>query len=367
MRTSAPRLLAMLAALFLISAPAADAQARVSKSRNAAAAPATPSSLRIVSIGHRRVTIDWRGSTGASRYHVYRNGKRVARPSRSKFTDRKLRRGKSYRYRISAANARGRSSLTAQVAGRLRARRATKRLSPLFTGDVFAGAGYSHQTSGGSGNTVADVVDPTGSGTKVIRLSTNEETGGDGSVVRSQIIAPHTISKGAEYWQVAHVYVDPRLPANGAWMTIMSSYGAPYNGAGPTGIRIVGDRLVWSSNGRHVTGNPWSVPLVRGKWITIARHEKLSAGSDGFFEIAYSPDAASQPMKLQTLANGKTRWNFPTLDASNHIGPQTVRLQNYHKDNQSGWSGTYSMHFGKNRIWSGTTTLDQLNSIYSGN
>jgi hypothetical protein len=357
--------------------------------------PAVPSGLKVTGVSSGTVKLDWNDNApGFTRYQVYRDGALIADgPTASEYTASGLTNGRSYAFRVSAGTQGAYSAWTAAVSATPAAAStpapttpsapATTApaptspssspspvfsgtyVNPLFSGDLLAGAGYGHQASG-PGNTASDVLDPAGSGGKVIRLQTNEN-GGDGSVVRSQIIAPKSLSKGTEYWQVARVYIDPNLPTNGAWMTIMSSYGAPFNGASPSAIRILGNRLTWQSNGRNIPGGePWSVPLVKGKWLAIARHEKLSAGSDGFMEVAYSPDANNVPMTLQTLKNGKTRWNFPTIDASNSAGPYTLRLQNYHKDNQPGWSGTYSTYYGKHRVWPANTTLTQLNSVYIG-
>jgi hypothetical protein len=234
----------------------------------------------------------------------------------------------------------------------------------LFEGDVLSPGVYGFQSSG-PGNRALTVEDPAGSDAAVIELRTNER-GASGGVVRSQLVAPVQLRAGDEYWQVARIYVDRDFPTGGEWTTIMSSFGPPYGmRSSPTGIRIVRNELVWDTNNRRLRYCvPWRVPLVKGRWIAVARHEKISRrASEGFFEIAYSPDADRVPMVRQTLDNGRKRWYFSTLDGGE---PVTPRIANYHKHGQRGWRGTNSIYFGKHRIWGAGTTLDQLNAEYIG-
>ncbi|WP_086783457.1 chitinase, partial [Crossiella equi] len=78
-------------------------------------APASPGGLRAPSVTASSVSLSWSAVTGASGYHVYRGGTRVASVSGTSHTDTGLSPATAYSYQVSAYNTAGESARSAAV------------------------------------------------------------------------------------------------------------------------------------------------------------------------------------------------------------------------------------------------------------
>jgi hypothetical protein len=241
---------------------------------------------------------------------------------------------------------------------------ATTGAEPLFVGASVASFN-SCQTSCGqpscpNGTGCTDVIDPTGSGEMVIRLR-SVEGDASGSVVRAQTVTSAMLSiNGGEYWDVVGVYFPANFPTVSAWQAVYSFYGTPYAGS-PGNIQAVhGNDIDFN----YSLGNDriWSRPLVKGTWLNFARHYKLSNNSSvGWMEIYYS--TGDDPLELQTLANGETRWQGATITPGVHDGgPNDFRISNYRAQGMSGF-GDQSIYYRRVSIWPGSANLADIATL----
>src|SRR5262245_27456863 len=66
---------------------------------------ASPRSLKASALSSAGVTLKWSAPKGAKQYVVLRDGKSIARTTRTSFTDTKVTAGKTYRYSVRAYDA----------------------------------------------------------------------------------------------------------------------------------------------------------------------------------------------------------------------------------------------------------------------
>ncbi|MCW3013970.1 MAG: hypothetical protein JWO02_1062 [Solirubrobacterales bacterium] len=133
--------------------------------------PTAPTKVRAGTVQGSQVTIAWRAAhddVKVTAYEVWRDGKRLARTSRTRYTDRTLAPGKTYRYVIRARDAAGNLSKAGKaIVVKVPAAKVTQQQQPsLGTGagpaaGTEAGPGGT-QTPGGTPTTVPPVT-PTGS------------------------------------------------------------------------------------------------------------------------------------------------------------------------------------------------------------
>src|SRR5581483_11768727 len=77
-------------------------------------APAAPTGL-VATAANATITLTWDMVTGATGYHVYRNGTAVGSPATNSFTDTGLTNGTAYQYAVTASNSAGSSPQSASI------------------------------------------------------------------------------------------------------------------------------------------------------------------------------------------------------------------------------------------------------------
>ena len=272
---------------------------------------------------------------------------------------------------------------------------------PIFDGDrfridprgVFHGGGgrlppyqWSSAWEEGRGflshsNTDPDVMgvtmgpDPTGIARQVIKIRADERQN-NGKYTRMELRGPNLFKPGMTDWVISEIYIrpgTPTMPSSRDWWTTMEVYGPPYAGTGPLTIglgrnaRGTGNDFVW----RTATGAiRWRRPAPDGVWFIIARRIHFADDASGWVEIYESHRGHSGeptgPLRIQRLANGRTRWSGPTLDPANDGGPNHFDLKNYHIANMWPHRVYTDLYFARARVYSGDTPLIRIDPWDTG-
>jgi hypothetical protein len=327
--------------------------------------PAIPTGL-VATAGDARVTLDWNDNAASdqvTRYQVYRSTSATSGfvkiadgPTTSAYADVGLTNGTTYYYRVSALNSVGYGDWNDPVS-------VTPNSSPSGAQPLFEGRSVHNFTIQVSGSTYGsggyDVADPAGSGEVVMQLRANERDA-SGGVVRAQAVGPSILNiNGGEYWEVTGVYFPANFPTVQTWQAVYSYYGPPHNGSPPNIAGVHGNTLEYDllHNGVRL----WSKPLQKGVWLNFARRYRLSTGSDGWMEIYYS--TGDNPLQLQPLSSGGTRWNGVTVSTAHNGGSNNFRISNYRDDGQAGF-GDNSIFYRRVAIWAGSTPFNDVNARY---
>lgn len=182
---------------------------------------------------------------------------------------------------------------------------------------------------------ITEVPDPAGSGQNVFKF-----TVGDSDMLnitpnpRAELLSPHNITAGSEFWWSAKVFLPADFPASTPNFVnlLQGPYGEPWVGSPPFLIKVEGGSLKWQRNTTYNWDVPWEVPLVRNRWVSFMIHERF--GSDGWLEMwvdgkpitffsggSYNPNhvAATQHLAMKTM------------DSSNNAQPNSIYLQSYRK------------------------------------
>jgi hypothetical protein len=149
---------------------------------------------------------------------------------------------------------------------------------------------------------------------------------------RAELVSPPIVKPGEEVWLHTRFMVPTDYPAvsEGGWVSLVSFYGAPFNGPSPWHLELCGERLQWQRNGDYSWDIPYEAPLVRGKWTDVLVHEKLSG--EGFIEMwidgqqidfftsgGFNPDHEAPTDRLE----------MATSDASNGAGANAAKIMQY--------------------------------------
>ena len=108
-------------------------------------------------------------------------------------------------------------------------------------------------------------------------------------------------------------------------MSLVSIYGAPFNGSSPWQIGISGNKLSWERNSNYKWDVPWEKTLERGRWITLLLHERFAG--DGWVEMWIDGSrSSSSPAAPTTRAVAPTeRLAMKTMDSEQQRRRQTRR------------------------------------------
>jgi outer membrane biosynthesis protein TonB len=167
---------------------------------------------------------------------------------------------------------------------------------------------------------------------------------------RAELLSPGLIKPGMEFWLSTKFLVPtsyPSIPSNG-WVSLVSIYGAPFNGPSPWRLELAGNTLQWQRNETYNWDVPFEMPLPRGKWVEVVTHERF--GSDGFVEMwingkaitffgsgGYNPSGAAPTERLE----------MQTMDASNDADANSAKIMQYRK---AGMFSSGTVYFGPLRI-----------------
>ncbi|HXV05797.1 MAG TPA: heparin lyase I family protein [Solirubrobacterales bacterium] len=228
------------------------------------------------------------------------------------------------------------------------------------SGLLFSGSRISDfPTTLAAPGAITETPDPAGGSGTAIDMTVKESDGSffeDGKP-RAQLQSPPIIEPGDEFWWHSRFFLPADFPSYVShWINIMEGpYGPPYNGTPPWEIGMdQGSDLRWQRNGSYNWDIPWSMPLVRNRWVDVLLHERF--GTDGWIEmwidgqqvtffgssntVAYNPNHESPTQRL----------NMKTMDASNNGGPNFAVIQNYRG---VGWIESVSVYHGPMEL--GTT------------
>ncbi len=196
---------------------------------------------------------------------------------------------------------------------------------------------------------ISEVPDPTGSGETVLKMDVSDEDVYPVTPTenpRAELLSPPLLQGGQEVWLATKFLVPtdyPTVPKSG-WVSLVSFYGAPYNGPSPWRIELAGENIQWQRNETYGYDVPWKAPLVRGEWNTVLVHERFAA--DGFVEmwvngqqITFFASGGYNPSQ----APPTTQLAMATMDGSNDAGANSAKIMQYR---EAGMFEAGSIYFG---------------------
>lgn len=202
--------------------------------------------------------------------------------------------------------------------------------APTPTPDIFSGAKMGDfnliQSAPGA---VTEVADPAGSGSKVLSLTVHNEDVAPVTPTenpRAELLTKNVLKSGSEFWLRTSFYIPANFPSVSGWMTLVSVYGEPFNGAAPWHIQIDNNKLDWERNGTYGYDVPWSMPLPKGQWVEVLQHERLA--SDGWVETWIN---GKQITFFAGSTKATTKLAMQTMDSSNSAQPNYAKICQYRK------------------------------------
>ncbi len=222
----------------------------------------------------------------------------------------------------------------------------------LFSGSQASDFWVDHSAPGAIG----EVPDPAGSGEEVISTTVHNDdvypiTPTENP--RAELLSPPVVQPGDEIWLATKFLVPddyPKVP-DGGWVSLVSFYGAPFEGPSPWHLELAGEKLQWQRNGTYGYDVPWETPLARGRWTDVLVHERFA--SEGFIEMwidgqqvqffegdTYNPSHVAPTDHL----------DMATMDASNDAGANSAKIMQYR---EAGMFESGTIYFGALKL--GTT------------
>jgi Polysaccharide lyase len=219
----------------------------------------------------------------------------------------------------------------------------TKAAAPATAGLLFNGSHISDfdliQAAPGA---ITEVADPVGSGETDFQMTVNNNDVAPITPTenpRAQALSTPIIDNGDEFWLATKFFIPANYPTvNKGWMSLVSIYGAPFNGPSPWQIEVVDNRLQWMRNGTYHWDVPWQMPVIKGSWVNVLLHERFA--SDGFVEMWIN----GQPV---SFFGRETRLNMQTMDSSNNGDSNAAKIMQYREE---GMFETGSIYFGPLKI-----------------
>lgn len=193
-------------------------------------------------------------------------------------------------------------------------------------------------------NAIQEVPDPTGSGETAMEMTVND---GDVAPItptdnpRAQELSPPIIEAGDEFWLQTKFLIPQNFPSVHGWLSLVSVYGAPFEGSSPWQIEVSGNELMWMRNGTYNWDVPWRMPLVKGSWVSVLTHERFA--HDGWVEMWIDGQQVE-------FFGSESRLQMQTMDSSNDAGANAAKIMQYR---ERGMFNTGSIYFGPLKL--GTT------------
>jgi hypothetical protein len=184
---------------------------------------------------------------------------------------------------------------------------------------------------------ITEVLDPLGSGETVFKITVQNDDVYPVTPTenpRAQALSPSIVEPGDEFWLKTKFLIPQNFPNVSSWLSLVSIYGPSYDGSSPWNIKIAGPKIEWQRNGTYDWDIPWSMPLVRDRWITILSHERFA--TDGWVEMWVDGAPVVFP-------EGSTRIEMETMDSSNDGGPNAAKIMQYR---EAGLFESASLYFG---------------------
>ncbi|HEV7562055.1 MAG TPA: heparin lyase I family protein [Solirubrobacterales bacterium] len=182
-----------------------------------------------------------------------------------------------------------------------------------------------------------EVSDPAGSGETNFQVTVSDRdvapvTPTDNP--RAQALSPPIIDNGEEFWLATKFMIPTNFPTVDGWMSLVSIYGAPFNGSSPWQVEVSGNKLQWMRNGSYRYDVPWSMPLVKGSWVNVLLHERFA--TDGWVEMWINGQQVN-------FFGREPRLAMQTMDSSNNAGPNAAKIMQYR---EAGMFDSGSVFFG---------------------
>ena len=201
---------------------------------------------------------------------------------------------------------------------------------------------------------IGEGTDPLGSGESVISMNVHNQDVYPVTPTenpRAELISPDIIEPGDEFWLSTKFLLPEDMPSVPGWLSLVSLYGPPFEGASPWHVAVDDNELRWQRNETYGYDIPWSAPLIKGSWVTVLAHERF--GTDGWVEmwidgqqIEFFKPGSFNPNHIAAT----TRLEMQTMDASNGAGPNSAKIMQYR---EAGMIEDATVFFGPLRL--GTT------------
>lgn len=140
----------------------------------------------------------------------------------------------------------------------------------------------------------------------------------------------------------------PKMHAPQDWIALTEVYGRPGGGHGPNTTSIItygqNEAIQWISNDDY-SAPMWSAPLVRGKWIDIVFHYKMSQDPNVGFREQWTNTGTG--WKKSVFKDGSMRKYYATMDHTNNAEPNVTKIHLYHK---KGAFPSAMMYFGEHKL-----------------
>jgi hypothetical protein len=170
---------------------------------------------------------------------------------------------------------------------------------------------------------ITEVADPAGGGGTAFQMNVSDRDVYPVTPTenpRAQALSPTIIDAGDEFWLQTKFMLPENLPAVHGWMSLVSIYGAPFEGSSPWQIEVVNNEIRWERNGSYDWDIPWRMPLVKGRWVTVLLHERFA--NDGWVEMWIDGQQVSFFGRDQRL-------EMATMDSSNDEGANAAKIMQY--------------------------------------
>ncbi|HWW67311.1 MAG TPA: heparin lyase I family protein [Solirubrobacterales bacterium] len=214
-------------------------------------------------------------------------------------------------------------------------------IAPTFNGRHIAEYFLNQSVAGH----ITEVPDPGGSGLTVLRfevLNTDVFPLTPTADPRAQLLSPHLLTAGSEWWYKGAFWLPEGFPTSGLeWCQFVQFFGAPFEGSSPWLLKSQESPgvLMWQRRADYAFDQPWVGPPISsliGKWTDFLVHLKFAEA--GWVEMwingnpitFFNPATSYNPNKEAETQKLLMRTNDPGV---NDAGPNSVILQLYHKLN----------------------------------
>ncbi len=205
--------------------------------------------------------------------------------------------------------------------------------NPFFDGARISDFWINHSASGA----VSEASNPAGGSEKVIKMTVSDKdvypiTPTENP--RAELLSPALITAGKEVWLKTKFFIPTDYPTvpNGGWVSLVSFYGAPFEGASPWRVELCGNTIQWERNGTYGYDVPWQTPLEKGRWYTVLTHELFA--KNGFVEmwingqkISFFSSGGYNPHRIAPTE----KLAMATMDSSNDEGANSAKIMQYRK------------------------------------